>query len=133
MKIKISNDRLLSQMDPKSKSQFLRNVNRPNKGMPLDIFNFKHYFDGFTLIEGIHGPEESDSKIYISVYHFMEYEGIDPHDFETVKIGGHLSELTSDYKSCLYRDFAHKINKYDYNFLIKNQSAFSNYKIKKNR
>jgi hypothetical protein len=127
MGIKISKDRLLSQIDSKTRAEYLKNEIRSNKCEPVDILNFKHYFSGFKLIEGIHGPEEVNSKIYLSVFHFMEYDGINPHDFDTISIGGHLSTLTSDYQFCVYSDFPHKINKYEYNFLIKNKSVFSNY------
>lgn len=130
MGVKISKDRLLSQMDSKTKAEFLRKDNRPNKGEKSDILNFKHYFSGFTLIEGKHGPEESENKIYISVYHFLEYEGFDPHDYNTESIGRYLCTLTNDYKQCLYKDFPYEINKYDFNFLISNQKVFKDYKVK---
>lgn len=129
MKVKIPIDRVLGQVDSKTRADYLKNVDRPNKGTQNDILGFKNYFSGFTLIEGDHGPEKHGSKTYISVYHFMEYEGINPHDFDTLKIGGHLSTITTDYKSCKYKEFPHKINKYDYSFLCKHQSVFPSFKI----
>ena len=127
MKIEYSFDRALKQVSGNEKSEMLKVSNRPNKEQPNDILNFEHYFDGYTLTEGFHGPELDNSIVYISVYHFMEYQGIVPASYDTEGIGLHLSTIKTAIKFCRYKELPYKINKYDYTFIKEHQAIFDNY------
>ena len=116
-------------MSPGQRAEQLRNASRPNKGLVEDIVNFEHYFSGKKLEHGRHGPEVHGGKAYISVYHFLEYEGINPREYDTLAIGGRLSELTHDFYECKYVNDHYTINKYEYNFLKEKQETFKNFKV----
>ena len=77
MVLKISIDQLLHQMDDKTKADFLSKMDRSNKGTVEDILNFPHYFDKYTPKKGtVNGPQLKNSRVYLSVYHFIQYEGL---------------------------------------------------------
>lgn len=109
--------------------------NRPNKGKVDDIMNYKPYTMSQKAINGtFNGPElsENKQKVYLSVFHYLEYENIDPHLYETIDIGRRLSDMTFDTK-CYKVDYEKygydKVNKYEYNFLKKNHSFILSFPI----
>lgn len=128
-RVSISKDSLLQYLSPSRKAEELAKMSRPNKGTVSDIMNFEHYYSGKQLIQGKHGPELHDGKAYLSVYHFMEYEGIDPQGYDTRAIGGRLSELTHDFYQCEYKGDGYTVNKYEYSFLKEKQETFKNFKV----
>lgn len=129
-KISISIERVAAHMTPNQRAEYLTKKSRPNKGTVSDILTFPHYYSAKQLEWGEHGPEVHDDNAYLSVYHFLEYEGIDPHEYDTLAIGGRLSELTSDFYQCKYVRDPYTINKYEYNFLKEKQETFKNFKVK---
>ena len=128
-KITISRERAMQQAPISLRNQLLNEDERPNFNTQEDILNFDYYFKNWTLIEGENGPEPLNSKIYISVYHFLEYQGRDPHQYNTFKIGGHFySECGNDYLTCRYKEFSELIHKYDFDLLLTNFHEFENFK-----
>lgn len=129
MGLKLPIDRFLKQADSKTRAEHINNQDRPFKGTNDDILNFKQYFEGYTPKEGtINGPELKNSKVYISIYHFLEYEGSDPNSYDTEKIGLHFyNNITQDTIPCYYEDYSKKIDKYEYSVLKNNFSVFEKY------
>ena len=130
-KIIISRERAMQQAPSSVKAEMINDYNRPNINTFDDVMNFKHYFKNWTILQGEHGPEVGidNSKIYISVYHFLEYQGKDPHKYDTFNIGGYFYKICgNDYKVCKYKEFEELIHKYDFNLLLKNFHEFEKFK-----
>lgn len=101
-----------------------------NHGTNEDINSFKGYFTNYTLEYGKHGPEFSNDgkNIYLSVYHFLQYEGKDPSQYKTKECGGALSALSTDVIPCKYKEFDYDFNKYQYQFLIEKMDLIETFK-----
>lgn len=129
MRIKISKERLLNQMNAEKRADYFSKQQRPNKGTVDDILKFKHYFNKFEPKKGtINGPEVKKSKVYISVYHFLEYEGLNPKLYDTDNIGLYFyNNITKDTIPCFYVDYSKKIDKYEYKVLKENFEIFEKY------
>ncbi len=128
-KVVIPVKRLMMQADAAKRAEYVRNLIRPLKDTKGDILSFDMYFDKYTTLPGIiNRPEEKDGKIYISIYHFMEYNGINPELYYTLNIGLYFYEnITKDVISCFYTNYPHKIDKYDYEIIKRNQHIFKNF------
>ncbi len=128
-KVVIPVERLIMQADAAKRAEYVRNLIRPLKDTHEDILNFKMYFKSYNPLPGIiNGPEEKGGKIYISIYHFMEYNGINPELYYTLNIGLYFYEnITKDVISCFYTNYPHKIDKYDYEIIKRNQHIFKNF------
>ena len=118
---------LINQSSGAEKIRLLNDANRPYFEELSDIVNFPHYFSNLKIEYGIHRPELKNNKIYISVYHFMEYNSILPQNYDTIAIGGFFSNLTNDFTKCKYYNQDFEINKYDYNFIKENKELFTKF------
>lgn len=92
------------------------------------IMNFPNYFSAGEIEYGIHGPEIENGKLYISVYHFLEFHLLNPRCYNTFSIGNEFSKLTSNYKTCKYKSQNFTIGKYDWVLLKNNWVIFERYK-----
>jgi hypothetical protein len=128
MKINIS-EILKHNIPIDKKIDLINKLNRPNFGEINDILNFEYYFSKHFIEWDIHGPELENNKVYLSIFHFMEYNGINPLKYDTISIGGYLSTITQDFKICKYISQSYDVNKYDFEFRSQNKSCFENYKV----
>lgn len=72
--------------------------------------------------------KKKDGKVYISVYHFLQYEGLDPEKYDTERIGLYLYvEVTKDVIVCHYENYEKDINKYLYQILVENMKDFEDF------
>jgi hypothetical protein len=96
-------------------------MKRPNHGQKNDILNFKGYFSKYTIEWGFHGPEEgADGKIYLSVFHYLQYIGEDPFRYNTNSIGLNLMGPGIGTIQCKYKEQTFVINKFDFDLLESN-------------
>lgn len=91
------------------------------------IMNFSNYYSAGTTEYGVDGPEIEDSKLYLSVYHYLQYLGENPRDYDTFRLGNYLTGMSLNYKSCKYESQSFSINKFDLDLLKKEESQFSRY------
>lgn len=128
-KLSMSKSRFSQHLSGDQKIEFIAS----NKIQPTDenILNFKLYFKGKKVEYGENGPELKEGKIYISVYHFLEFNGINPHNYDVFSMGNYLSSLTSDYCIVKYVMDDFKINKYPYDFIRRNNNILEQFKIEK--
>ena len=128
-KVSMSKSRFSQHLSGDQKIEFIAS----NKIQPTNenILNFKMYFKGKTLEYGENGPELKEGKIYISVYHFLEFNGINPHNYDVFAMGNYLARLTSDYCIVKYVSDDFKINKYHYDFIRLNNNILEQFKIEK--
>ena len=114
------------------KNRFLKQggKNSPT-GTYSDILNFPNYFKHSEVEEGSHGPEENGEIVYISVYHYMQYNNdrYDPKDYDTLRIGGELLNHTKDVIPIKYNGQSFWINKYPFDFLKAHESVFERFKL----
>lgn len=96
------------------------------------ILNFKGYYSAGKIDKGNHGPEIDNEKLYISIYHYLQYIGEDPHDYYTDKLGNYLTTKSSDYKECKYETQSYDINKFNIDLLKSERNNFDKYKKAKN-
>lgn len=92
------------------------------------ITNKSNYYKASEIEYGIHGPEIEDNKLYISIYHYIEYLGLSPRDYNTFKLGNYLTNCSSNYKECKYESQSFSINKFDLELLKKERSSFEDYR-----
>ena len=88
-----------------------------NEELQNNILNFPNYFRAGSIEYGIHGPEDKDGKVYLSVFHYLEFKGLNPRNYETFKLGQSLSSLTSDSIACKYSNQNFRILKYPFSFI----------------
>ncbi len=89
------------------------------------------YSNGDKIKLGTHGPELKNGKLYISIYHYLEYVCKEPNEYKTIELGGYLTEqsimtlskLNPQYISCEYYNYHHKINKFELEFLRKKEKS----------
>ncbi len=92
------------------------------------IMDFPNYYSAGEIEYGIHGPEIENGKLYISVYHFLEFHLLNPRNYNTFSIGNEFSKLSNDYKTCKYKSQNFTIGKYDWELLKNNWAIFERYK-----
>ena len=93
-----------------------------------DILNYGGYYSAGDIEYGIHGPDLVDGTIYISVYHFLQFSGKDPRNYDTFKMGKEFTGITSDYKKCKYVRQNFEIGKYSFELLEKNMKLVEQFK-----
>ena len=77
---------------------------------------------------GTHGPEIKNNEVYLSIYHFLEFLKEFPNRYNTVKLGGYLSDLVGDDKiSCKYECQDFTILKFPVSLLLSEKENFRNY------
>lgn len=98
------------------------------------ILNFDDYYKGKKIIVGKNGPEKINTKVFISIYHFLEVNGKDPKNFDVLAAGADLTSVCRSYKEnyeiCEYEGDGYEIHKYEYFFIIKNFSIIEKFKLK---
>lgn len=101
-----------------------------NRGFD-EVLNFKRYYSAGAIEQGIHGPEVSNNKLYISIYHYLEYLGLTPRNYNTLALGNYLTSISAnDYKTCKYKTQSFYIKKFNLDLLIGKESVFEDYKKK---
>lgn len=92
------------------------------------VLNRGGYFAAGRIKEGIHGPEKSNGKVYISIYHYLDFIGEDPRDYDTFNLGRALTDLSNgDYRSCKYDSQTFRINKFTLQTLQEHEGIFDDY------
>jgi hypothetical protein len=96
-----------------------------------EIMNFNNYFkacDG-EMDFGKHGPEIIDGKIYISIFHYLEFKQMNPRNFDTFNLGKWLTEQSiSKIIKCKYSCQSFDINKFDVEMLFELEDQFINFR-----
>ena len=95
-----------------------------------EILNYNGYFSAGDVEYGINGPELVDGKIYMSIYHYLEFIRENPRRFNTLKIGLILAETNDDIKKCKYIKHKFEIKKYSFELLEENIGLFELFMIK---
>lgn len=104
-------------------------MKRTNHGQVDYILNFDGYFSKYTIEWGIHGPEiGADGKVYISVFHYLEYIGEDPFKYNTKGLGLNLMGPGIATIQCKYKEQHFVINKFDFEYLESNIQKIKEYK-----
>lgn len=93
-----------------------------------EIVNFKGYYNAGELDYGIHGPEQIENKVYLSIWHYLEFIGEKPFEYDTKNIGDSFHLLTDDIHYCKYKKYGYQHGKYDFNLLKKNMEIFQKLK-----
>ena len=91
------------------------------------ILNYNRYFSAGDMEYGIDGPELVDGKIYISVYHYLEFMGKNPRNYDTFKMGAAFSGMTNDIKKCKYLKQNFEIKKYSFELIEENKNLVENF------
>ena len=92
------------------------------------ILNFENYYSAGTMDYGIDGPELTDGTVYISVYHFLEFMGEKPWDYDTFKMGQAFYGITSDRKKCKYLSQNFEIGKYSFELIEERMDIVEQFK-----
>lgn len=120
----------------KIKSNFKNNIeNQIDSNLSSNfsaILNYSNYYSDGPMDFGIDGPEIDNQKLYISIYHFLQYIGEDPHNYDTYSLGNYLTKKSLDYKTCKYMCQSFNINKFNFELLIIEKNNFLSFKKIKN-
>lgn len=101
------------------------------------ILEFKGYYGKndplIELIEGeVNGPIRRNDKVYISVYHYLEFKNVAPSKFDTNGIGKYFASICDDdFILITYKLKNGKIQttkRYDYNFIERNKETFKKFR-----
>ena len=80
------------------------------------------------MLLGSHGPEEKNGEVYISIYHYLEFLNLRPSSYNTVKLGGYLSDLAGDDKiPCQYSCQNFEILKFPVALLLERRDDFKRF------
>ena len=100
----------------------------PEEQLVENVFNYKSYYDAGEIDYGKHGPELINGQLYVSVYHFLEFNGYKPNQYNTNALGKLLSNNNSDITICKYKAHDFEIRKYNYQFLKEKEIEFEVFK-----
>jgi len=93
-----------------------------------DILQYKRYYKACEEMEyGIHGPEVKDGKLYISIFHYLQFIGKNPKSYDTFSLGNYLTNASSYYETCQYACQNFNINKFDLDLLQKEEINFNKF------
>lgn len=93
-----------------------------------NILNYEGYFSAGDIEYGIHGPELVDGTIYISVYHYLEFTGKNPRNYDTFKMGAAFTDMTDDSKKCKYETQNFEIKKYSFELIEENPEVVEDFR-----
>lgn len=96
------------------------------------IMNHPNYYSAGEIEYGIDGPEIYEDKLYISIYHYLEFIGENPRNYNSLKLGEYLTLKSNDYKVCKYKSQHFDINKFNLELLKEERSNFNKYKKAQN-
>lgn len=117
-------------------------VKRYQEHLFKEILEFNGYYGRndpkIELISGeVNGPIRKNDKVYISVYHFLQYKGIKfpKREFDTEGLGGHFSAIcNNDFISVTYKltnGTVQTTQRYDYDLILRNKEVFKKYRLPK--
>jgi len=70
------------------------------------VQSFQNYFHACPNEEmdyGTHGPELINNTVYVSVFHYLEFKGLNPRNYDTDKLGNYLTgQSNGDNTNCKY-------------------------------
>lgn len=92
-----------------------------------NILNYSYYFSAGEMEFGIDGPELINDKVYISIYHYLQYSKLKPAKYNTFSLGNYLTSKSSYYAECKYKSQSFSINKFDLELIESELHAFDNY------
>ncbi len=94
-----------------------------------DILNYQNYYSpgSIEMDYGSHGPEMKNGKLYISIYHYLEFIGDSPWKYNTFRLGEYLSTCSNDYLKCKYENQSFEISKFNIEVIKKEKLNFKNY------
>lgn len=94
------------------------------------ILNYPNYFmaGNGQMDFGIHGPEVIEGKLFISIYHYLEYIDISPRKYDTFSLGRYLTSRSSKYLKCKYGSQNFEINKFELELLKEETGEFDNFR-----
>jgi hypothetical protein len=92
------------------------------------ILNFSNYYSKGEMEYGIDGPEIYEDKLYISIYHYLEYINENPHNYDTFNLGLYLFTKSATILKCKYKAQNIEIDKYDLELLKTESDNFKKYK-----
>lgn len=93
------------------------------------IMSFGRYFEAGTIEKGIHGPEINNGKLYMSIFHYLEYMQMGPRSYDTFKLGNYLTGRSAgDYQECKYDTQHFHINKFNLELLKREMPNFRVYR-----
>jgi hypothetical protein len=95
-----------------------------------EVMNYSNYFEAGNgeMDFGQHGPEIEDDVLFISIYHFLEFLGLNPKNYHTLNLGKYLTQISSKYLTCKYKAQSFDINKFDIDMLCDEMENFEKYK-----
>ena len=92
------------------------------------ILNYRNYFKSCDIEYGAHGPEVHNGEVYISLYHYMQFNDINPRGYDTFKLGSALTRnRAGDMLECKYECQGFKIIKYPFSYIQENENMFEDY------
>jgi hypothetical protein len=92
------------------------------------ILNYSNYYSKGEIEYGIDGPEIFEDKLYISIYHYLEYINENPHNYDTFNLGLYLFKKSENFRKCKYKDQNIEIDKYNLELLKTERKNFDKYK-----
>ena len=105
-------------------------VQESPEGLIKNAMDFPNYFNAGEIDYGVHGPELINGQLYMSIYHYLEFNAYSPRSFNTNALGKYLSTNNSDISICKYKAHDFEIRKYNYHFLKSKESEFEVFKNK---
>lgn len=92
------------------------------------IKNYSNYYSACDIEHGIHGPEEIEGKLFISIYHYLQYINENPQNYDTFTLGNYLTSKSITYTKCKYVCQNYEINKFNSELLKIERNNFDKYK-----
>jgi hypothetical protein len=92
------------------------------------ILNYGRYYKSCDIELGVHGPEMHNSEVYISLFHYMQFNNINARDYDTYNLGNALNRnRAGDMLECKYECQNFKITKYPFSYIQENEVMFEDY------
>lgn len=93
-----------------------------------EILNYSRYYSAGEMDYGIDGPELENGVVYISVYHYLQFTGRSPRDYDSFDMGLAFTSITNDYKKCKYARQNFEIGKYSFELFEERNELVEQYK-----
>lgn len=92
-----------------------------------EILDYPYFFSAGEMEFGIDGPELIDQRLYISIYHYLQYAKLTPSKYNTLALGNYLTRKSSHYTECKYMSQSFTINKFDVELIESELHVFDDY------
>lgn len=89
-----------------------------------NIMNFSGYFSAGAIEYGTDGPEEENGEIYLSTYHYLQFKGENPRNYDSFKTGAALIKKAREIKKCKYKSQNFEIKKFSFELLEAEKNNF---------